>query len=649
MYGQGGGGPSGRSQGGGGSEYSQGGGPQEEITDDLMELEHVVGYTGHFLDNVHFHPDEPNLYITTMGSSVVIGDMTDPHKQEFLRGHDEEITSLTVSPTGSMVASGQIGSTTIKTNDAPVLVWDFFERRELFQLAGHTQGILRLAFSPDERFLCATGQDSLLYIWDMQTGELVTGQKNKRPITMVQWGAIIGEGRRPKYILCTAYGQEVTINTLAYDMRHMNYALSAEGCGMPTSGLVRDYHCSIVAEGGTYLVAGTSVGDLVVFNTETKVFRASVPVSSNGILSIVQCPNTGAVYCGAGDGMIKKLTGFDQNWHQEMEVKVMGKVVALAMSADGAELMAGTSAGRLYRVLTEDLSVSEFSQSHVAAVNDVAFGDRSDVFATISSDGSVSVWDLSDYRVLAKASESVVGSVITFLDEFSVITGWEDGAIRVYDVATGRKTWEIAQAHRGKCTAIAASENCVCSGGDDGSVRVWSSATHELLCQFGEHTKEVTQVLFDNTKPWLVHSCGVDRAVFTYNLKTERRDVAHQMRDGIFNAMSQRQDSEQELVTAGYDGYLLFWDCDVREPVQAMLDPNRMKLNAIKTSPSGQFFAVCGDDHQVKLFDVVSEKLLAVGHGHSGAVNSLHWSPDERQVVSVGNECCICVWNFYGA
>jgi hypothetical protein len=32
--------------------------------------------------------------------------------------------------------------------------------------------------------------------------------------------------------------------------------------------------------------------------------------------------------------------------------------------------------------------------------------------------------------------------------------------------------------------------------------------------------------------------------------------------------MSQRLDSEQELVTCDGNGRLLFWDCDVADPVQ---------------------------------------------------------------------------------
>ena len=113
--------------------------------------------------------------------------------------------------------------------------------------------------------------------------------------------------------------------------------------------------------------------------------------------------------------------------------------------------------------------------------------------------------------------------------------------------------------------------------------------------------------------------------------------------------MCQRLDSEQELMTCSTDGVVYAWDCDVVDPVDRIVDPNRIRLNRIVMSPSGKFVAVCGEDHQVKVFDVRApdHALLAVGLGHSNTVRSIAWSPDEKQLVSVGDDCCICVWNFY--
>jgi len=47
----------------------------------------------------------------SLGANVVIGDIDDPHRQEFLRAHDEEISALQLSASGLLIASGQHGST----------------------------------------------------------------------------------------------------------------------------------------------------------------------------------------------------------------------------------------------------------------------------------------------------------------------------------------------------------------------------------------------------------------------------------------------------------------------------------------------------------------------------------------------------------
>jgi hypothetical protein len=107
--------------------------------------------------------------------------------------------------------------------------------------------------------------------------------------------------------------------------------------------------------------------------------------------------------------------------------------------------------------------------------------------------------------------------------------------------------------------------------------------------QFHEHKRGgVSKVLFDIVKPHWVHSCGLDRQVFIYDLQTERRLVAHQVREGAFLTMSQRVDSEHEIITGGADGRMLFWDCDVMDSsVKAIMDPNRMRITSIQVSPSG--------------------------------------------------------------
>ena len=45
--------------------------------------------------------------------------------------------------------------------------------------------------------------------------------------------------------------------------------------------------------------------------------------------------------------------------------------------------------------------------------------------------------------------------------------------------------------------------------------------------------------------------------------------------------------------------------------------------------------------------DIQAGTLIASGVCHSSRVNNVRWSPDEKQLVSVGEDCSVCVWNFF--
>ena len=141
---------------------------------DPLELEHVIGWTGKFPGTLLTHPKEDGTFFCALGSAVCVGDIYDPHKQRFLRGHDATVSSLAVSSSGRLVASGQLRSTLVATGDASVMVWDHVKGGAVYTFFGLTEGIHHLQFSPDERFLAAAAADNTLSVWDMSTGEQVS-------------------------------------------------------------------------------------------------------------------------------------------------------------------------------------------------------------------------------------------------------------------------------------------------------------------------------------------------------------------------------------------------------------------------------------------------------------------------------------------
>ena len=208
-----------------------------------------------------------------------------------------------------------------------------------------------------------------------------------------------------------------------------------------------------------------------------------MPISSNGLLSMALIDDL--LFVGGGDGKVKKLSIAGGKWSLTHEAQLDSKVMSLSVSTDKKELIVGTSGGKLYRMLTHDLSFMLHTDAHTGCINDLNFANtRSDQFLSIDENGAVKMWDLSEYKSVFTAypgKTSRGSSCFVAIDDNSIVTGWRDGFVRCYDPATSRTLWDIANAHRGSVTSVYADANYILTGGEDGAVRVWARTTRKLL------------------------------------------------------------------------------------------------------------------------------------------------------------------------
>jgi hypothetical protein len=294
-------------------------------------------------------------------------------------------------------------------------------------------------------------------------------------------------------------------------------------------------------------------------------------------------------------------------------------------------------------------------ENHSAGVRCVAFAPEvSDRFATASLDCTVRVWDVCDYTVLSKAVVRDAGAPTCLVYSLDMlIHGWEDGRIRATDV-DGDHLWSIDDAHRGGVTALVLSHNqrFIITGGQEGEVRVWELRSRELVSHLKEHNMRVTSLMIYEDD---VHalSCSRDRAFLCWDLRRERRISSHKQRMGGINSIALSND-QTVVVTAGQERRVTFWDLREHNPShshstgqgQAEGDSGDEVL-AMAISHSGAVFATGGTGERVKLWDYESGALMSEGIGHSGCIHSLKFSPDDRQLVSVGDDGNIFLWNLY--
>lgn len=283
---------------------------------------------------------------------------------------------------------------------------------------------------------------------------------------------------------------------------------------------------------------------------------------------------------------------------------------------------------------------------HTAAISCISFGTEKDYYATISEDGCVMLWRLANYSLVTRIVGPCAGTCV-FLFGGTMITGWADGWIRAYSCKDGKEVWKIVNAHQGSVLCVWVMERCVLSGGDDGIIRIWSAVTKSLVTQLKAHKGGVTHVRPDVYDQTVIHSCGKDRIVQTFSLQNEQRLGGHIIQNGVFTCMAQRLDGENELITTTSFGELLVWDQDEVGAVAKTTTETKAALLTCALSPDGRFLAASGDDAIVRVLDVKTLQTLARMVGHSDAVRCLAWTPDQKQLVSVGADCAICIWNFY--
>ena len=84
---------------------------------------------------------------------------------------------------------------------------------------------------------------------------------------------------------------------------------------------------------------------------------------------------------------------------------------------------------------------------------------------------------------------------VIYRDEV-LLSGWQDGKIRMFRSDTGSEIWCIDNAHKGGVFTLCLAKNLkfFCSGGGEGDVRVWEMRTRSMVSHLKEHTHRVTNV-----------------------------------------------------------------------------------------------------------------------------------------------------------
>jgi WD40 repeat protein len=411
---------------------------------------HVVGYIGELHE-----PRGGTDYLTVRGdlqnvvdgawsrdgtrlaaagtSTVIVWDATTARQELEFNVSGGRITTVTFSRDATRIATG--------LEDGTTLVWDLSadEAVALLHLAGHDGAVRSVAFNGDGTRLLTSGSDGTLKVWD------ITPKHVPELLTVAGSGAIAysTDGR----LLAT--GTEAG-DVVVYDAATGKVVQTLRG----HTGQVRSVD---FAAGG--LVAAVS-GDTVRIWELTGEERLRIEIPGEVIHDVSFGPDGRTVAAvaqtpeptdGGGTRLYSVATGeLIAQMSRGDETSYFPSLSSVDFSPDG-RLLAGAAWSGVYIWSAADGAITmQLSQWEVMALAFTPDGRR---LVTVGSDqaSSVSRWDVTTGDRLASipGTMGVVMDVAFIPDGETIVTGASDGTVRLWDAASLRPIFRLANGATG--------------------------------------------------------------------------------------------------------------------------------------------------------------------------------------------------------
>ena len=437
---------------------------------------------------------------------------TDRPVGEPLRGHDGGVSSVAVGERDgrAVIVSGG--------NDETVRVWDLATGRAVGEpLRGHDYLVRSVALGElDGRAVIVSGgEDGTVRVWDPATGRPV-GEPLRGHVGV--WSVAVGKWDGRAVIVSGGGDGTVRVWDLA----------TGQPVGEPLrghDGLVRSVALGEL-DGRAVIVSGGEDGTVRVWDPATgrpvgeplRGYGGGVLWDHDGgVWSVAVGERDGrAVVVSGGGGETVRVwdlatgqpVGKPLRGHESVDLWGHGGGVwSVAVGErDGRAVIVSGGGDGTVRVwdLATGQPVGEPLRGHESedlwgdggGIWSVAVGERDGRAVIVSGgrDGTVRVWDLATGQPVGEPlrgheSEDLWGHdgdvwsvAVGERDGRAVIvSGGNDGTVRVWDLATGRPVGEPLRGHDGGVWSVAVGERdsraVIVSGGGDGTVRVWDLAT----------------------------------------------------------------------------------------------------------------------------------------------------------------------------
>ena len=498
----------------------------------------------------------------------------------------------------------------------------------LTRMLSHEGDVGHVAFSPDRMLLLTAGNDRLVRIWDLATGEL-------------RYPPIVHGGE----VLFGDFSPDGTRFVTASSDQKARVFETATG-RMITDRIQHDYDVvqATFSPDGQSIATASADETARVWDAETGDPRSQPLRHVFAVRQVTFTKSGDALLSASQDGTVKLWDWNNGGDRPRFVFNHRAGVNEMSVHEEGRLLATGTEDGEVH-FWRLDTGTETFSVSFPEAVTSIQFTKNGRSVAVGGDDGVV--------RLLDVASRQGLVTPLVHRDpvkhvEFSpagdlILTVTEGNEVRVWETASGRLfSPPFRHLNYVNHATFDPSGRRVATAGADRLVKVWDLAGVRDHGREWQHTQRVRVAAFAPDGESLAYGTE-DGKVFVVETTLGEQRYEGGLEHGADVSFVIFGPDSKRLLTGGVDGTARVWELATGRQLFACEHEDR--INVARFNHVGSRLVTASRDRTAKLWDTSTGRLAAAPFEHRHAVVNAGFAAGGREVVTAAMDNSVHVWN----
>jgi len=282
---------------------------------------------------------------------------------------------------------------------------------------------------------------------------------------------------------------------------------------------------------------------------------------------------------------------------------------------------------------------SRMIEGHDSDVTSIDISSDGSLILSGSEDGTIKLWNLaSNKKILSIPGDGTGITAVRFTRDNNILSGSRMGYTTLWNGKSGEKLWENHRKREGGITGIdvANDSDAVATGSDVGFITILNLKNGKKKSQFGKRSRgAIRSVRFGPNEKILV-SCGDDKMIRMWDWKKSselKQFEGHE--DGVTGA--ELSSDGKLLVSSARDNTIRIWNTENGKIIH-VLNGHSFSVGDACFSPDKKYILSGGWDHFMKLWDIETGKEILNVESTDGCFSSVAFHPKGTFIAGGGSD-----------